>query len=150
MAEPGGVLGSIAARPQTRGVAAGPVVALAGPLSFWGGVDHSGTVVGAHHPDRGRSLAGAVLVMTVGRGSSSSSSVLAELIRAGHAPAAIVLTRPDPIIALGCLVAAELYDLAVPVATVPDAALPVVALWSHARVESDPDAGIATVSRRRA
>jgi hypothetical protein len=53
--------------------------------------------------------------MPAGRGSSSSSYVLAEAIRAGTAPAAIVLGEPDPIVALGAIVAAELYGVDVPV-----------------------------------
>ena len=40
------------------------------PVSFWGGVSADGTIVDVHHRDRGRSLAGTVLVMPVGRGSS--------------------------------------------------------------------------------
>jgi predicted aconitase with swiveling domain len=47
--------------------------------------------------------------------------VLAEQLRTGHGPAAIVLAEPDAIIALGAIVAAELYDLSVPVVQVtPD------------------------------
>jgi predicted aconitase with swiveling domain len=56
-----------------------------------------------------------VLVMPGGRGSSSSSSVLAESIRAGTAPKAIVLVEPDPIIALGAIVARELYGASIPI-----------------------------------
>lgn len=48
-------------------------------------------------------------MMPAGRGSSSSSSVLAEAIRRGTAPAAIVLATPDPILAVGALVAESLY-----------------------------------------
>lgn len=53
--------------------------------------------------------------MPSGRGSSSSSSVLAEGIRAGTAPMAIVLLEPDPILALGAIVARELYGRTIPV-----------------------------------
>ena len=53
--------------------------------------------------------------MPSGRGSSSSSYVLAEAIRAGTAPAAIVLREPDGILALGAIVARELYGARVPV-----------------------------------
>ena len=56
-----------------------------------------------------RSCAGRILVMRAGRGSSSGSSVLAEAIRAGTAPAAIVLAERDAILAVGAMVAAELY-----------------------------------------
>jgi predicted aconitase with swiveling domain len=53
--------------------------------------------------------------MPSGRGSSSSSSVLAEAIRLGTSPAAIILLTADPIVALGSIVAGELYGRAVPV-----------------------------------
>jgi predicted aconitase with swiveling domain len=62
--------------------------------------------------------------MESGRGSSSTSSVLAEQIRARTAPAAIVLSRPDPIIPLGALIAAELYHLDLPVVVAPYDDLP--------------------------
>jgi predicted aconitase with swiveling domain len=38
---------------------------------------------------------GKVLVMTSGRGSSSATAVLAELIRAKKAPAAMIFTESD-------------------------------------------------------
>ena len=103
------------ARVLVPGFAEGPVVAIA-PLSFWGGLDvATGSIIDRSHPDVGRSLAGAVLVMTSGRGSSSSSSVLAEAIRLGTAPAGIVLAEADPILAVGALVAETLYGRACPV-----------------------------------
>jgi cis-L-3-hydroxyproline dehydratase len=103
-------------RSLVPGTAEGPVVALEEPLSFWGGVDPgTGHVIDLHHPQHGRSLAGHVAVLPSGRGSSSSSSVLAEAIRAGTAPAAIVLGETDPILALGAIVARELYGTVVPI-----------------------------------
>jgi predicted aconitase with swiveling domain len=85
-------------------------------LSLWGGMDPAtGRVVDRHHPQSGISLRGAVVVMPGGRGSSSSSSVLAEAIRTGTAPAAFVLREADPILAVGSIVAAELYGRACPV-----------------------------------
>ncbi|HET8601752.1 MAG TPA: DUF126 domain-containing protein [Segeticoccus sp.] len=114
---------AVSGRILCAGKATGPVLALTLPLSFWGGVDHHGRIVDAHHPQLGHSVTGAVLAMASGRGSSSSSSVLAELIRAGAAPAAIVLTQPDAIITLGALAAAELYAVHVPVVQVAPAAL---------------------------
>ena len=105
------------------GEAQGRALVLDEPLSFWGGVDPTtGDIVDVHHPQRGAKVAGRVLVMPSGRGSSSSSSVLAEAIRAGTAPAAIVLAEPDPILALGAIVARELYEVEMPVvvATVDD------------------------------
>jgi predicted aconitase with swiveling domain len=56
--------------------------------------------------------------MEFGRGSSSSTGVLAEAVRLGTAPAAIVLAEADMIVMLGALVAKELYGLACPVIVV--------------------------------
>lgn len=104
------------ARTLVAGSAEGAVLVMEEPLSFWGGIDPAtGEVIDVHHPQRGVNVAGRILVLPAGRGSSSSSSVLAEAIRAGTAPAGIVLLEPDPILALGAIVARELYGIAVPV-----------------------------------
>jgi uncharacterized protein len=85
-------------------------------LSLWGGMDPAtGELIDAHHPQRGAILSGRVVVMPSARGSSSSASVLAEAVRAGTAPAAIVLGEPDLILAIGAAVAEELYGVRVPV-----------------------------------
>lgn len=88
---------------------------LRAPLSFWGGVDAAtGEIISHAHPDRGSNVAGRILILPSGKGSSSSSSVLAEAIRLGTAPAGIILGRPDAIMVIGCLVARRLYGIAVP------------------------------------
>jgi predicted aconitase with swiveling domain len=98
------------------GGADGKALVLSEPLSLWGGLDpQTGELIGAHHPQRGALLSGRMLVMPSSRGSSSSSSVLAEAVRSGHAPAAILLGEPDLILAVGAAVAAELYGERVPV-----------------------------------
>ncbi len=103
-------------RTLVPGEARAPALVLTEPLSFWGGLDPAtGAIIDVHHPQRGAVVTGTVLVMPGGRGSSSSSSVLAEAIRVGTAPAAIVLTERDPIIALGALVARELYGASIPI-----------------------------------
>jgi predicted aconitase with swiveling domain len=90
------------------------------PLSLWGGMDPAtGELIDAHHPQRGANLAGRVVVMPSGRGSSSSASVLAEAVRAGTAPAAILLGEPDLILSIGAAVAEELYSVHVPVLVLP-------------------------------
>jgi predicted aconitase with swiveling domain len=68
--------------------------------------------------------------MPGGRGSSSSSSTLAEAARAGHAPAGFLLGEPDLILAIGAAVVEELYGQRIPVvvlaaddlAAIPDGA----------------------------
>ena len=79
------------------------------PVSFWGGISaDDGAIIDVHHRDRGRSVAGTVLVMPGGRGSSSASAVLAETLRVGTGPAAVLLASPDIILAAGSVVAREL------------------------------------------
>jgi predicted aconitase with swiveling domain len=98
------------------GAADAAALVLDEPLSFWGGVDtETGRIIDVHHPQHGETVTGRILVMPSGRGSSSSSSVLAETIRIGTAPAGIVLGEADEIVLLGALVAEELYGITCPV-----------------------------------
>jgi len=60
-------------------------------------------------------VTGKILVMPGGRGSSSASAVLAETIRRGTSPSAIVLSVPDPILTVGAIVAQSLYGLHCPI-----------------------------------
>lgn len=101
------------------GEATGPALVLDEPLSLWGGLDpETGDIIDQRHPQCGRNVTGRVLVMPVGKGSSSASSILLEAVRLGTAPAAIVLAEADAILALGAAVARELYGVAPPVVVV--------------------------------
>ena len=103
------------------GEARGRVLKLDEPLSFWGGLDAAtGEIIDRRHPQSGETLAGTVLVMKNSRGSSSSSSVLAEALRSGTGPVAIVLGVRDPMVVLGAHVAGELYGIVCPVIVVGD------------------------------
>jgi len=98
------------------GEATGRCVLLREPLSFWGGFDvQCGKIIERSHADVGAVLTGGILLMSGGKGSSSSASVLAEAIRIGTAPSAIILLHRDLVVALGCIVASELYGMDVPV-----------------------------------
>ncbi len=106
------------------GTATAPALVLSEPLSLWGGLDPAtGELIDAHHPQRGANMDGRVLVMPAGRGSSSSSSTLAEAARASNAPHAIVLGEPDVILAIGAAVAEELYGIRIPVLVLSPAEL---------------------------
>jgi predicted aconitase with swiveling domain len=103
-------------RSLVEGEARGPLLELEEPISFWGGVDPgTGRIVERGHPQHGLTVTGTILSLPHGRGSSSASSVLAEMIRSGTAPAAMVLASPDPILVLGAVVADELYGQRMPV-----------------------------------
>lgn len=130
------------ARPLAAGRASGQAVVLDAPLGFWGGFDPElGEIVDVHHPQCGTSLAGRVTLMPGGRGSSSSSAVLAEALRRGTGPAAIVLARVDGIIALGAIVAAELYGIECPVVSMRDGRLPALVDGAATTVVATGEAG---------
>ncbi|CAH2407624.1 aconitase X swivel domain-containing protein [Mesorhizobium ventifaucium] len=100
---------------QLAGEAQGSALVFSHALSFWGGIDvETGEIIDHSHPGLGQNVAGKILVMASARGSSSSSSVLAEAIRKGTAPAGIILERPDPILAVGAIVAEFLYEISMP------------------------------------
>lgn len=100
----------LAGRVLVGSEAAGEILVLPEPLSLWGGLDPTtGEVIDRRHPSSGEVVSGKVVAMPVGRGSSSASSVLLEAVRLGTAPAAIVTAEVDSVLALGALVALEMY-----------------------------------------
>ena len=124
-----------------------PAVVLDEPLSLWGGFDPAtGRIVDRRHPQVGTELAGHVVVMPSGRGSSSSSSVLVEAIRVGTAPAAILLLEPDEILSLGALVAEELYGRTCPVIVLEAEAYG--SIRSGDLVDIDPDGRVEVSARK--
>ncbi len=135
----------LAARTLVEGSAEGPLTVWSVPLSFWGGYDsRTGQVIDRSHPAFGSKVAGRILAMPSGRGSSSASSVLAEAIRCGTAPAGIVLSQPDPIITVGAIVAARLYGRACPVVVCTDEVMARLARETHASLAAGP--GSATIN----
>ena len=119
-----GVTGREVVTPTYRalvgGVATGEILHLVEPLSLWGGLDPAtGQLIDRNHPQAGQSLTGRIVVMPHGRGSSSSSSVLAEALRLGTAPAGFILGEPDAILVVGALVATRLYSASCPIVCGP-------------------------------
>ena len=85
-------------------------------VSLWGGVDpQTGRIIDAHHPQHGADLAGRIVMMPTSRGSCSGSSVLLQLALNGAAPAALVFHQQEDILTLGALVAAHIFETAIPV-----------------------------------
>lgn len=96
----------IRARGIGRGSGTGALLVTDAPLSFLGGVDpETGVVIDPDHPLHGRSVAGRVLAFPHGKGSTVGSYVIYGLARNGVAPAAIVNTEAEAIIAAGALIA---------------------------------------------
>jgi hypothetical protein len=103
-------------RALVAGSATGDLLTLSAPLSLWGGLDpDTGLIIDRRHPQLGQRLTGAIVAMPFGRGSSSSSSVLAEALRLGTGPSGFILDRPDSILVIGSLVANHLYGTVCPI-----------------------------------
>jgi hypothetical protein len=103
-------------RPIVPGEAQGEALVTDVPLSFWGGYDHrNGEITDRRHPLSGAIAAGRVLVLPFTRGSSTTTAVLLEAIKAGTAPAAIVTTHVDSFFALASIVADEMYGSPIPI-----------------------------------
>lgn len=101
------------------GQARGLVLTSSEPLSFWGGYDwQTGEVIDRRHPLSGRIAAGRILAVPFTRGSSTTTAVLLEAIKAGTAPAAIVTLESDFFFALASVVADELYATPVPLVVI--------------------------------
>lgn len=88
------------------------------PLSFWGGYDYrTGEIIDRRHPLSGQVAAGRVLAIPFTRGSSTTTAVLLEAVRAGAAPAAILTVALDKFFALASIVADEMYQKPIPLVT---------------------------------
>jgi predicted aconitase with swiveling domain len=92
------------------------------PLSFWGGYDwKTGEIIDRRHVLSGAIAKGRILAIPFTRGSSTTTAVLLEAIRAGTAPAAIVTTDVDFFFALASVVADELYAAPLPLVALAEA-----------------------------
>ena len=97
------------------GNAGGQALVSREPLSFWGGYDwKTGEIIDRRHELSGSIAKDKVLAIPFTRGSSTTTAVLLEAIRAGTAPAAIITTGVDFFFALASVVADELYTSPLP------------------------------------
>ena len=128
----------IQGHPLVAGRASGPALVSREALSFWGGYDaRTGEIIDRAHPLSGVNAAGRVLVLPFSRGSSTTTAVLLEAIRAGTAPAAIVVSGRDSFFALASIVAGEMYGRGIPVIAIGEADLERVETGNELRIEQD-------------
>ena len=128
----------IQARPIVPGRAAGMAMVSREPLSFWGGYDQeTGEIIDRRHPLSGQNAAGRVMVLPHSRGSSTTTAVLLESLRAGTAPAAIITTAQDAFFALAGIVAEEMYGTGIPILAVDPSALEEIRTGQQIKIEAD-------------
>jgi predicted aconitase with swiveling domain len=120
------------------GVVEGEALVLAEPISFWGGLDpETGEVIDVHHPNHGDNVAGKVLVLPSTRGSTSSASTLAESIKLGTGPIAVVTAASDVAVALGTFVPGLLYGIEPPYAIADEETFRSIRTGDRVRVGAD-------------
>jgi predicted aconitase with swiveling domain len=91
------------------------------PLSFWGGYDwQTGEIIDRRHKLSGAIAKDKILAIPFTRGSSTTTAVLLEAIRAKTAPAAILTTGTDFFFALASVVADELYTSPLPLVSLTE------------------------------
>ena len=76
------------------------------PIGFLGGVDpETGVVIEPGHGLQGECITGRVLVFPTGKGSTVGSYTLYRMAKSGTAPAAIINSESEAIVAVGAIIA---------------------------------------------
>ena len=89
-----------------QGVVTGEALVTSERISFNLGVDeNTGIVIERGHALEGQSIAGKVLVFAGGKGSTSSSFSLLQMVREGRGPVAMLNLESDAIVAAGAVLA---------------------------------------------
>lgn len=92
-------------RKVVGGDAEGEALVSSDPVSFYGGVDpETGVVVEPGHAVEGECITGKVFVFPTGKGSTVGSYVIYRMSKLGTAPAALVNSETEAIIATGCVI----------------------------------------------
>ena len=109
------------AKVVVAGEAQGELLVSRQAISFWGGLRaQTGELIDRRHDRCGENIAGKVFAFPYEKGSSTGSAILLESVRVGKAPAALILTKTPPVLALGSIIARELYGHAVPILVVSE------------------------------
>lgn len=96
----------IKCRKIAKGCAKGEIILTKESLSFLGGIDpKTGVIIDSNHELYNEKIAGKVLVMPSGKGSTVGSYVLYQMAKNKTAPLAIIALEAEPIIATGAIMA---------------------------------------------
>ena len=127
----------ISGRAIVAGEADGEALVTHDALSFWGGYDfHTGEIIDKHHPLAGVRASGRILAVPFSKGSSTTTAVLLEAVRAGTAPAAILTTGTDAFFALASIVADVMYGKSFPVVSLDPGDFASLRTGEHLIIES--------------
>jgi hypothetical protein len=128
----------ILGKPVISGKAEGVVLSSDEPLSFWGGYDHqTGEITDRRHPLSGKNASGKILLLPFTRGSSTTTAVLLESVRAGTAPAAILTKSIDSFLALASIVADKMYRRPIPIIRLSEDGFRKLAAANRVQIDED-------------
>jgi len=120
------------------GRARGEAMLLEDTLSFWGGFDpQDGRIIDVHHPQYRQQVGDKILFVPRSRGSAGTPAGIAETLRNGSGPLALVLGERDVNIGVGVQVANRLYRLEIPVLMINEAEMG--SIESGCRIEIQTD-----------
>lgn len=117
-------------------------------ISFWGCVNPiSGRISDKRHALFGESISGKVLVFPFGKGSSTGSLMLLELLRLDLAPAGIINIRTEPLLAAGPIVGKHFYQKTFPIVTVAQSDFDLFETGRCADIKSRPEGSRIRIGR---
>jgi predicted aconitase with swiveling domain len=120
------------------GLARGEVLVTSEPISFWGGVDPaSGRIIDPRHELFGQTVCGKVLAFPYGKGSSTTSLIILELLQVGKAPAAIINVHTEPILATGPVVSRIFFGRNLPMITLAETDFKLLRTGQQVSVNAD-------------
>ena len=89
----------------SRGVAEGEALTTSQPISFYGGVDpETSEILEKGHELQGKQIKGKILIFPNGKGSTVGSYTLYRLKKSGVAPAGIINTDCETVVAVGAII----------------------------------------------
>jgi predicted aconitase with swiveling domain len=120
------------------GLARGEVLVTSEPISFWGGVDPaSGRIIDPRLELFGQTVCGKVLAFPYGKGSSTTSLIILELLQVGKAPAAIINVHTEPILATGPVVSRIFFGRNLPMITLAETDFKLLRTGQQVSVNAD-------------
>jgi hypothetical protein len=89
----------------SKGVAEAEALATTQPISFYGGIDpETSEILEKGHELQGRQIKGKILVFPTGKGSTVGSYTLYRLRKGGVAPAGIINSECETVVAVGAII----------------------------------------------
>ncbi len=100
-----GVLQEVKCRKIAEGKAEGEAIISADAICFYLVEPETGIVIERNHSLEGRSIAGKILILPSGKGSSVvQADGLYKLMKHGKAPRGMIVEHPDPVLVSGAIV----------------------------------------------